>query len=250
MPLSTAARLGGHNERMCGRYSITLPVEAMRGLFGFVGPGANLAARYNVAPRQEVPAVRRGAAKAGEAPERRLVMLRWGLVPFWAKDESIGDRLINARSETAAEKPSFREAIEARRCLIPADGFYEWKPAGKLKQPYRIELQGRRPFAFAGLWERWERTDGTALETCAILTTEANESLHAIHHRMPVILDPADYGRWLDVEGNDPRAVAPLLRCREIDGLVTYPVSTRVNSPRNDDPACLERALEIAPKLL
>lgn len=248
--LSTAAGPGGHNESMCGRYSITLPVEAMRGLFGFTGPGANLAARYNVAPRQDVPVVRNDGEQAGKAPARRLVMLRWGLVPFWAKEESIGDRLINARSETVAEKPSFREAFKARRCLIPADGFYEWKPAGKLKQPYRIELEGRRAFAFAGLWERWESAAGGVLETCAILTTEANEKLRAIHHRMPVILDPADYDRWLDVEGQGPRGVAPLLRCREVKGLMTYPVSMRVNSPGNDDPTCLEPALEIAPKLL
>ena len=177
-------------------------------------------------------------------------MLRWGLVPFWAKDESIGDRLINARSETAAEKPSFREAFKARRCLIPADGFYEWKPAGKLKQPYRIEREGRQPFAFAGLWERWESAEGRVVETCAILTTDANEKLRAIHHRMPVILDPADYDRWLNVEDKDLRTITPLLRCREINSLVTFPVSMRMNSPGNDDPACLEPAQEIAPKLL
>ncbi|MBT5415836.1 MAG: SOS response-associated peptidase, partial [Rhodospirillaceae bacterium] len=201
---------------MCGRYSLTTPPEALRGLLDFDGPTPNLAARYNIAPRQAVPVVR-----CEGTGERHLVMLRWGLVPYWAKDEGIGDRLINARSETAAEKPSFRRAMETRRCLIPVDGFYEWKAAGKLKQPYRIELDGRRPFAFAGLWERWEKGAGGSLETCAILTTEANDRLRAIHHRMPVILDPAAYGAWLDVEARDPRAVAPLLRRREVDGLVT-----------------------------
>lgn len=235
---------------MCGRYSITTPVESLRALFRFDGPAPNLATRHNVAPRQDVPIVRLDEVEGGGVPVRRLTLVRWGLVPFWAKDEGIGDRLINARNETAAEKPSFRAAVKARRCLIPADGFYEWKAAGKTKQPYRIELEGRAPFAFAGLWERWEKGSGRALETCAILTTDADERLRAIHHRMPVILDPADYGAWLDVNGHDAQAVAPLLRRHAVDGLVTYPVSTRVNSPRNDDSSCLEPAAEIAPKLI
>ena len=183
---------------MCGRYSITTPVEALRRLFRFAGPTPNLAARYNVAPRQDVPVVR-----LADGGTRAIAMLRWGLVPFWAKDSAIGDRLINARSETAHEKPSFRAPFKARRCILPADGFYEWKKEGKAKQPYRIGLEDGGPFGLAGLWERWDDSSGGVLETCAILTCEANETLRPIHHRMPVILAPDDHGAWLDTGATD-----------------------------------------------
>jgi putative SOS response-associated peptidase YedK len=220
---------------MCGRYSITTPVEALRRLFGFAGPARNLAARYNVAPRQDVPVVR----AAGDGV-RALAMLRWGLVPSWAKDPGIGDRLINARSETAHEKPSFRAAFKSRRCILPADGFYEWKKEGGVKQPYRICLDDGGPFGLAGLWERWSDPAGGVLETCAILTTEANAQVRPIHHRMPVILDPGDHAAWLDADGIDTVAARALARPFEEGRLVAYPVSRHVNAARNDDAACIE----------
>lgn len=220
---------------MCGRYSITTPVEALRRLFGFAGPASNLAARYNVAPRQDVPVIR-----VAEDGTRAIAMARWGLVPFWAKDATIGDRLINARSETAHEKPSFRAAFKARRCVLPADAFYEWKKEGKAKQPYRIHLEDGAPFGFAGLWERWDDPAGGVLETCAILTTEANEALRPIHHRMPVILDAEDHATWLDTGGTEGAAARALLRPFSARRLVAYPVSRHVNNARNDDPACIE----------
>ncbi len=220
---------------MCGRYSITTPVEALRRLFRFAGPALNLAARYNVAPRQDVPVVR-----LAEGGTRAIAMLRWGLVPFWAKDAAIGDRLINARSETAHEKPSFRAAFKARRCILPADGFYEWKKEGKAKQPYRIGLEDGGPFGLAGLWERWDDPSGGVLETCAILTCEANETLRPIHHRMPVILAPDDHGAWLDTGATDLAAARALLRPYPTALMVACAVSRRVNNARNDDPACIE----------
>ena len=229
---------------MCGRYSITTPVEALRRLFRFAGPAPNLAASYNVAPRQDVPVIR-----LAEGGTRAIAMLRWGLVPFWAKDAAIGDRLINARSETAHEKPSFRAAFKARRCILPADGFYEWKKEGKAKQPYRIGLEDGAPFGLAGLWERWDDPSGGVLETCAILTGEANEALRPIHHRMPVILDPNDHATWLDTVATDAAAARALLRPFAAGPMVAYAVSRHVNNARNDDPACIE-PLEESPSLL
>jgi putative SOS response-associated peptidase YedK len=198
----------------------------------------NVPVRYNVAPTQDVPAVR--PAKAGG---RELAMLRWGLIPAWAKDEDIGARLINARGETAAELPSFRAAFRRRRCLVAADGFYEWRKAGKgPKQPFLVELADGRPFAFAGLWERWDKApDGRPLETCTIITTRANELLAPIHDRMPVILPPADYDAWLDVEGTGVEAAKALLRPYPAAAMAAHPVSPRVNNARNDDAACLAR---------
>jgi putative SOS response-associated peptidase YedK len=230
---------------MCGRYSITTPVEAMRGLFGFAGPGLNLQPRYNAAPTQELPVVRRVAD--GEA--RELVLLRWGLVPSWAKDIKIASRLINARAETVAEKPSFRSAFRRRRCLVPADGFYEWKKAaaGGQKQPFRIRLPDGGPFAFAGLWERWQPEGGEAVESFTIVTTEAAPAIHDIHARMPVILPTADYRSWLDPAATSDDLGA-LLRPYEAP-LEADPVSTAVNNVRNDTPDCLEPVTEIPPLL-
>ncbi len=183
---------------MCGRYSITKPVEAMRQLFDFAGPLPNLPARYNVAPTQEVPIIRSQGGDGDGGGGRALAMLRWGLIPFWAKEPSIAYRMINARAETVATKPAFRAAFRARRCLVPADGFYEWQKRGRAKQPFRIVLKGEALFAFAGLWERWSGGEGEVIESCTIIVTEANELLRPIHDRMPVILDPADLGAWLD----------------------------------------------------
>ena len=219
---------------------MTTPVEGVRQVFGFL-ERPNLAARYNIAPTQEVPAVRLEPAEAGGAAARHLVMLRWGLIPVWAKDKAIGSRMINARAETVAEKPSFRAAFAKRRCLIVADGFYEWrKEAGANKQPYRAAMADGRPFGFAGLWEHWTDTsDGTRVESCTIVTTEANELLKPIHSRMPVIVDPADFEAWLDV-ALAPDGARALLRPYPAGRMTVYPVSPRVNSVANDDAALIE----------
>ena len=190
--------------------------------------------RYNIAPTQRVAAVRQQAET-----DRELVQLRWGLIPSWAKDAAIGSSLINARSETAAKKPSFRSAMRKRRCLIPADGFYEWRRVGGEKQPYLIGLLDDAVFAFAGLWEAWDK-GGERVESCTILTTSANELLKPLHDRMPVIVAPADYAQWLDPAIVDPAEVQPLLRAYPPDQMRYYPVDSRVNSPRNDDPQCAE----------
>ena len=245
---------------MCGRYSLTTPVEGLRQLFEFPEQ-PNLMPRYNIAPTQEVAAVRRaapagadqepagadrgpGAAGEGAAGEgaagRHLVLLRWGLIPSWAKDPAIGARMINARAETLAEKPAFRTAFRKRRCLVLADGFYEWQKRGSgPKQPYRIARGDGAPFAFAGLWERWrDPADGRSVETCTIVTTDANALLRPIHHRMPVILGPEAYGPWLDPASEAERLQALLAAEPGLD-LLAVAISTRVNKVANDDPEVL-----------
>lgn len=226
---------------MCGRYSLTTPLEAMRQVFQFDSQ-INLAPRYNIAPSQNVLVLRNpttDSAKSdsgGAGPE--LAQLRWGLIPSWAKDATMGARMINARSETVAEKPAFRTAWRRRRCLIPADGFYEWrKAADGSRQPYRITFKSGMPFAFAGLWESWRSPDGETVESCTILTTEASPFLRAVHHRMPVILRPENHARWLDCSGDPP---SDLLLPFEDSELRFFPVAKIVNSPRNDTPECLE----------
>ena len=221
---------------MCGRYSLTSPPEAVRRLFGLTTT-PNFPARYNIAPTQSVPVVRRVGAESGAACE--LAMLRWGLVPSWASELSIGAKMINARAETVSEKPAFRAAFRQRRCLVPADGFYEWRVEGKAKQPMRITLDDGGLFAFAGLWERWIKGPEGPLETFTIITTEASSSIVDIHERMPVMLAKDDHASWLD-----PRARADdlkgLLRPFPPERLKAVAVSTRVNNVRHDDPACLE----------
>ena len=234
---------------MCGRYSLTTPVEGLRQLFEFP-ERPNLKPRYNIAPTQEVVAVRAtppaGAADAAEMGRRavgesgagrHLVSLRWGLIPSWAKDPAIGARMINARAETLAEKPAFRSAFRKRRCLVAADGFYEWQTrSGGPKQPYRIARPDGGPFAFAGLWERWRNpTEGRDVESCTIVTTAANATLSPIHHRMPVILAPESYDLWLDPEAEQDR-VRGLLAADPGMDLVATAISTRVNKVANDDP--------------
>ncbi|MHA1599263.1 MAG: SOS response-associated peptidase [Alphaproteobacteria bacterium] len=215
---------------MCGRYSLTTPVEAVRAYFDFIEL-PNLPPRANIAPRQEVAAVRLGADDGA----RHFVWLRWGLIPSWAKDAAIGDRMINARAESVAEKPAFRDAFRTRRCLIAADGFYEWRNEGGRKQPHRITMSDADVFAFAGIWEHWrDPHSNEAVETCAILTTEATAALRPIHHRMPVILDPANFATWLN-PGTNVKAVQALLNQRRSHAFTTYTVSTRINSAANDD---------------
>lgn len=225
---------------MCARFTVRASWEELAAFFGLGGAALNLRPRYNAAPGQPVAVVRDG----GEG--RRLAMLRWGLIPSWAKDPAIGPRLINARAETVREKPSFRRAFASRRCLVPADGFYEWQRDGARKQPWLIGRQGDGLFAFAGLWERWqvregvrlpgalaEARPGEAVETCTILTTVANAVVAPIHHRMPVILTPDLFGPWLGGEAAVPLAPFPPeeMRARRVGAFV--------NRPQNDDPRCV-----------
>jgi len=211
---------------MCGRYELHTHPAAIALAFGLAETPA-LRPRYNIAPTQDVPIVRQNAAG-----ERECVDVRWGLVPRWAKDPSIGTRMINARAETIAEKPSFKNAFRRHRCLIPADGFYEWQATPGGKQPMHIARRDGAPFGFAGLYERWLAADGAVLDTCTILTTTANDLLRPMHDRMPVIIAPESYERWLDVAHAD---VADLLAPYPSAALVFHPVSTRVNAVRNDD---------------
>lgn len=191
--------------------------------------------RYNIAPTQSVAVIRR--TDAGN----ELSMLRWGLIPSWAKDVKIGASLINARGETVATKPAFRSAFKRRRCLIPADGFYEWKQTGtKTKQPYYISLKQELPFAFAGLWESWTSPEGGTIESCTIITTEANDALKELHDRMPVILNAADRAAWLDPDIPSD-ALTSVLAPYPATEMQTYPVGTLVNKAANDVPECLRR---------
>ena len=221
---------------MCGRFTLIAPKSMLEELFSLTIMG-ELPPRFNIAPSQPVAAVR--AATGGA---REFTLLRWGLIPSWAKDPAIGARMINARSETAAEKPSFRAAMKRRRCLIPASGFYEWANTGAAKQPFLIRMKDRRPFALAGIWEGWCGEDGSELETCAILTTSPNERVGKIHPRMPVIIAPGDYGAWLDPANEKPRTLDRLLRPYPAGEMEAHPVGRHVNDPRNDDPACIEPA--------
>lgn len=219
---------------MCGRYTNSTPPEVFARLFDATIPSLELGPRYNVAPSNDVLACR-----ARSEGGRELTLLHWGLIPSWATDAKIGWHTINARAETVAEKPAYRAAFRRRRCLIAADGFYEWKPGTPKKQPYHIRLKGGAPFAFAGLWEHWER-EGKTVESCTIIVTEANDLVRTIHDRMPVILPPGDYDRWLDPKLQDPAALKPLLRPYPADEMEAWPVATLVNSPKNDRPELIE----------
>jgi putative SOS response-associated peptidase YedK len=222
---------------MCGRFTLFTPASRLCEVF-LPGEAPSVAPRYNIAPTQPILAVR-----ASAAPGRRVfAMPRWGLIPPWSRDPAIGNRLINARAETASEKPAFRRAFRERRCLVPADGFYEWKREGAAKRPFYVRMKGGAPFAFAGIWERWEGTRGEAVETCAILTTEPNELLSPLHDRMPLILPPEEYGRWLDPSIRSPEFLATLLRPFPSGGMEAYPVGRGVNNPANDDPSCIRPA--------
>jgi putative SOS response-associated peptidase YedK len=228
---------------MCGRYVLTTPAEALRRLFDFVEQ-PNLAPRHNIAPTQDVPVIRQRREPKGQ---RTIQMLRWGLVPSWSESLAGGAKMINARAETVREKPAFRKAFERRRCLVPADGFYEWRPDDPEKQPHIIACRDGAPFAFAGLWDRWTpsvtaRIERPYVDSFTILTTVANEALKPLHHRMPVILAAADYGRWLDPDAAADELL-PLLRPAPDDFLRAVPADRRVNSVRNDD-ADLLRPLE------
>ncbi len=222
---------------MCGRFTLRTPASAVVDHFAVEGEVPPLTPRYNIAPTQAVAVVR--IDDRGGQPRRELAALRWGLIPHWAKDTSIGNRMINARAETVAGKPAYRAALRRRRCLLPADGFYEWRRTGGRKQPYFIGLDGDGLFAFAGLWESWEGPDHSHIESCTVLTTEANELVRPIHDRMPVILPPANYRLWLDPAEQDPATLLPLLGPFPADQMKACPVGTLVNSPANDRPECI-----------
>lgn len=216
---------------MCGRYTLSAPAETLSEQFDLPAI-PDLFPRYNIAPTQEVAAVRHA-----EHGGRELVKLRWGLIRSWADSPAIGVGMINARSETVASKPAFRSAFRKRRCLIPADDFFEWQKLGTQKQPFLFRLRDGKPFAFAGLWECWHQGD-QVIESCTILTTEANEVVRPLHERMPVILPTSANEVWLDPVQR-PETLRPLLRGYSSEEMLAYPVSKHVNSPRNDDAECI-----------
>lgn len=220
---------------MCGRFTLKTPASVLAETFELAEPPA-WTPRYNIAPTQPVAAV----VRTPEHPTRQFRRYRWGLVPSWAKDLGIGARTINAQAETAATKPAFRVAFRHRRCLVLADGFYEWDQRARRKRPVYIQMKDGRAFAFAGLWEHWQSPDGSVINSCTLLTTEPNGLIRPFHHRMPVILDPRDYDRWLDPHTQKPEEVQPLLRPLPPEAMRAYPVSDRVNNPSNDSPECIE----------
>jgi len=224
---------------MCGRFSLSTDAEHVAEYFDLRGQ-FELMPRYNIAPTQPTPVVR--ADRDAPQRHRELAMMHWGLIPRWAKDASIGKRLINARSETASEKPAFRNAMKYRRCLVPADGFYEWKKVGDRKQPHFIRFQEDRLMSFGGLWEHWQDEHGNEMESVTILTTAANELVAALHDRMPVIIEPPDFDAWLDTTQQSGEAAAALTRPIASGLLTMYPVSVRVNSPKVDEPSLVEAA--------
>jgi putative SOS response-associated peptidase YedK len=230
---------------MCGRYRLSAKECYLRDHFG-LDDDPPWTPRWNIAPTQQIATIRQHRSE----PKRIFGLMRWGLIPYWAKEPSIGLKTINAVSETAAEKPAFRDAMKLRRCLIPADGFYEWKRFGpKEKQPYNFGMADDSSFAFAGLWERWRDQDDAAIETCTILTTKPNWQLADVHDRMPVILRVEDYDLWLDPGITDAKRVADCLRPFEAALMKKYPVSPRVNRSENDDQECA-REIPVAPTAL
>ena len=220
---------------MCGRYTLRSKPEAIAETFD-LSHVPTLEPRYNIAPTQPVAAVRLDPRRH----QRELTIFQWGLIPSWADDPAIGNRLINARAETVADKPAFRHSFRSKRCLVLADGFYEWRKEGSRKQPYFVRMKDDLPFAFAGLWDSWER-DAEAIPSCTYITTEPNELTAPIHDRMPVILPRSAYDLWLDSAVKDPRRLQPLLVPFPADAMEAYPVSTLVNSPVNDIEQCIRR---------
>ncbi len=219
---------------MCGRYAFTITAAELQAHFDLASV-PEFAPRYNIAPSQNAPVVRL------EGGRRLARMLRWGLVPRWAEDAKIGHRMINARAESVAVKPAFREAFRRRRCLVPATGFYEWKRMNGRKQPYFIHRKDGRPLTMAGLWEAWRDPTGEILESFTVITTQANAIVAPLHERMPAILPPEAYALWLDEHAADPASLQELLRAPAAEALEAYPVSPIVNNPANDTPACLKR---------
>jgi len=222
---------------MCGRYRLSRRKQILEERFDASFDVDDWVPRYNIAPTQPVPVLRQHPKE----PRRVLSLMRWGLIPSWSKDMSGAASMINARSESAATRPAFRDPMRFRRCLLPADGFYEWRRTGT-PQPYCFELDDGQPFAFAGLWDGWRGPGGQWIKSCSILTTSPNSLAAAIHDRMPVILDRSDYDLWLDPGLTDLEAVSDLLKPFDANRMHVYPVSARINQVANDDEACSEPA--------
>jgi putative SOS response-associated peptidase YedK len=230
---------------MCGRFTLMQPTEAIAAVKAAIASPNDqtfnieklpeLASQYNIAPTQMVAAVLHNP----ESDKREFQELRWGLIPSWAKDISMGAKLINARAETVAEKPAFRSAFKHRRCLVLADGFYEWQRQNGKKQPFYFRLQDGQPFCFAGLWEQWESPEKEKISSCTILTTVANEVLKPIHDRMPVVLDKKYYDLWLDPQVQKPEALQEVLHPYPASAMTGYPVSTLVNNPKYNNADCI-----------
>jgi putative SOS response-associated peptidase YedK len=218
---------------MCGRFTLKAPPRTIQEHF-LLPEIIDLPPRYNIAPSQNIAVVR----KLPEMNFRQLDMLRWGLIPHWAKDMKIGYKMINARGETLAQKPSFRAAFKKRRCLVVADGFYEWQHSGSSKQPYFVHFKDNSFFGFAGLWESWNSPDGNIMESCTIITTLPNELIKEIHDRMPVILHPEQYELWLHASSPE-QSLLNLIMPYPADEMAVYRISTEVNSPQNDSPNCI-----------
>lgn len=218
---------------MCGRFVRFISLEQFIKYFG-LKPLGELPERYNIAPSEQVPAIR-----ISPDGSRQLCLLRWGLIPSWAKEPPRG--LINARSETVSEKPSFRHAFKHNRCIIPTSGFYEWQKNGDRKTPYYIHMANNDPMAFAGIWDAWRSPQGEVIESCAILTTSANDLVAKLHDRMPVILQPETFDLWLDPEVQDTEKLAPLLSPYPAERITSYRVSAMVNSPANDSSECIDQ---------
>ncbi|MDQ3009261.1 MAG: SOS response-associated peptidase [Acidobacteriota bacterium] len=217
---------------MCGRYTLHQSAKEIAKRFGVDPRAAVIGPRYNIAPSQIVPVIR-------QLKEREMIGCKWGLIPFWAKDPAIGNKLINAKAETLAEKPSFKQALSQRRCLIPANGFYEWQKKGKApSQPMYVRRRDGGLFAFAGLWEEWKAPDGERLQTCTIITTEPNELISQFHHRMAVVLKPDEEAAWLELKMK-PADVLPLLKPYDLDDMEAFPVARAVNSPAFEDVSCI-----------
>jgi putative SOS response-associated peptidase YedK len=221
---------------MCGRFVLISDVDALQLAFNLTDIPQIMPSRFNIAPSQPVAVI------TNDAPQT-LSLFRWGLIPFWAKDPGISASLINARAETAADKPAFRAAFKRRRCLVPTDGFFEWQKSDRGKVPLFIHLRDRRPFAFAGLWETWYSPEGDEVRTCTILTTAANSFMEPIHNRMPAILPPEHYDTWLLPDEQPASVLQPLLQPYDPDQMAAYTVSSFVNNPRNDTPECIEPAV-------
>ena len=224
---------------MCGRYKLTASWAEIHRLYD-VTNSVNLRARYNIAPTQDVLAI----IYDGATKQRRGEMVRWGLVPFWAKDVKIGYHLINAKAETIAEKPSYREAFKKRRCIIPADAFYEWQETGhSLKQPYAIAMKDRSVFGFAGLWEKWtDKASGETIRSCTIITTEPNKLCAPIHNRMPAILDPADYEQWLGERATSNNALQAMLKPFPAKQMECFKIGKRIGNVKYDEPSVVNPA--------
>ncbi|MFZ1027252.1 MAG: SOS response-associated peptidase [Limnoraphis robusta] len=218
---------------MCGRFSLSCSAEQIAEIF-LLSEIPELTPRYNIAPTQFIATV----SQNSKSENRQFNWMRWGLIPSWAKDTKMGAKLINARVETVTEKASFRQAIRQRRCLILADGFYEWQTEKDQKQPYYFHLENHQPFAFAGLWERWKSPENQEIISCTILTTEAHEEMRSIHHRQPIIIPENLYSQWLNPQLTEPQEILPLLTSQA--ALKHYPVNLVVNKPSHDEPDCIQ----------